>query len=117
MFVFIFPVLYSQDNVFVKPINIHINNRSVYYTLTQIEKQTGYFFSYNSDIIDEDKIISISFKNYLLKPILDSLLNDTTLLYKVVGNQIIIYRDNTEITSSRVVQRKLPGLENQETGF
>jgi hypothetical protein len=55
-----------------------------------ITKQTGYNFTYDSRLIDQDKKTEMSFRNTKLNVILDNLLKNDSLVYSVIDKYIII---------------------------
>ncbi|MFO7978442.1 MAG: carboxypeptidase-like regulatory domain-containing protein [Bacteroidales bacterium] len=65
---------------------------TIYSLLNQISRQTGYFFVYDSQLIDNNRSISIARAREPLEKLLDELLDDPTLKYRVLGNHILIYQ-------------------------
>ena len=55
-----------------------------------ITRQTGYNFTYDSRLIDQDKKTVMTFKNTKLSVILDSLLKNDSLVFSVIDKYIII---------------------------
>lgn len=84
--------LYSQD-ILSKRISIKINNKPIETVLEKIEDNADIMFSYNPAIIPLDKNITVHFKKTEIRTILDSVIQDNTISYKVFDKQIIIYRD------------------------
>jgi hypothetical protein len=60
--------------------------------LNIITKETGFYFTYDSRLIDTEKKTELTFKNVRLKVILDSLLKADSLTYSVLDEFIIISR-------------------------
>jgi hypothetical protein len=60
--------------------------------LNLISRQIGYYFTYDSKIIDSEKKTRLSFTNLRLRSALDSLLNNDSLRYSVINKYIIIYK-------------------------
>ncbi len=61
--------------------------------LNLITKQTGYHFTYDSRLVDQDRKTGMNFRNVRLRVILDSILNDKSLVYSVIDRFIIISRE------------------------
>jgi hypothetical protein len=57
-----------------------------------ISRQTGYYFTYDSKLIDSEKKVDMSFTRTGLRQILDSLLNNDSLHFSVINKYIIIYK-------------------------
>jgi hypothetical protein len=55
-----------------------------------ITRQTGYNFTYDSRLIDQEKKTTLTFKNTRLKVVLDSLLKNDSLVFSVIDKFIII---------------------------
>lgn len=62
--------------------------------LNIITRQTGYYFSFDSKLIDLEQKRDFSFRSTRLKVVLDSLLNNDSLHYSVINKYIIIYKAN-----------------------
>jgi hypothetical protein len=97
---------YGQDSIFDYRLNISLNNYSVYDILRVIEKEINYNFSYNSSLIDADRVISINMRNKTLRAVLDKIIDNKSLKYRVIGNNIVIYEPGTEI--ERIPETLLP---------
>jgi hypothetical protein len=88
---------YGQDSIFDYRLNISLNNYPVYDILRVIEKEISYNFSYNSSLFDADRVISVNMRNRSLREVLDKIINDKSLDYRVIGNNIVIYKPGTGI--------------------
>ena len=85
--------LYAQDKaVFQKEVSLPGQNNSIYQILNQISRQTGYFFIYDSHIIDSDKNVRIRRGKYSIGELLETMLDDASLSFRVLEKYIIIYR-------------------------
>jgi len=82
----------SQENILDKKLHISIQDEPLYKALIRINQATGYKFSYNSDILNEDQMVSLKVEGASISSCLDSLLNDTTLNYQVIDQHIVIHR-------------------------
>jgi hypothetical protein len=58
--------------------------------LNIISRQTGYNFTYDSRLIDQEKRIVMTFKNTKLSVVLDSILKNDSLVFSVIDKYIII---------------------------
>lgn len=85
----------SQENILDQKLSITIEQVPLYKALIQINQATGYKFSYNSNIFNEDRQVSLQTQNMSIRRSLDSLLNDTTLRYQVLDRHIIIHRQDS----------------------
>ncbi len=61
--------------------------------LNIISRQTGFNFTYDSRLINADKKIVMNFRHTRLKVVLDSILNNDSLVYSVIDRFIIVSRE------------------------
>lgn len=93
LFLFGIVNLHSQNSVLEKKININAKNINLDKFFDQISKQTGYFFTYNPDFISEKTKINYHTKNTSIKTVLNHILSDSSLVYKVIEDHIIICKN------------------------
>jgi CarboxypepD_reg-like domain len=60
--------------------------------LNIISRQTGYYFTFDSKLIDTERKSDFTFMSTRLRVILDSLLKNDSLRYSVINKYIIIYK-------------------------
>src|SRR6056297_3014302 len=82
----------AQENILEQKIRLEMDNEPLHKAFMHLNRITDYKFSYNSNLVDDDKLISISFQNTSLSDILDSLFRDTTLAYDLVDQHIVIHK-------------------------
>ncbi len=105
----------GQENVLSKSYSFRNGNLKTGAALSAISRQTGYYFTYDSKIIDAEAKTSLDADQSPLIEILRSLLPDDSLQFSVIGNHIIISRlvENPPIISADTL---LPGQSYQITG-
>lgn len=81
----------GQETVLSHPVSIKLN-APLYDALTTLGNKIGYYFSYNAEILDTRRKVNFESNNQPVKTVLDHILNDSTLAYKVIQNLIVIYR-------------------------
>jgi len=89
--------LNAQENVFEQKLTIEPQRATVYELLSKITESTGFFFIYDSKIIDNDKNSRITSKSKTLRQILDEILDDNSLDYKIVEKHILIYKREEQL--------------------
>lgn len=77
-------------------ISIDIKKRSAPEILDELSLQTGYFFTYNSDLIPGAQEISLELENIPLEAALDSILGDPDLQYRLIDKNIVIFKENPQ---------------------
>jgi hypothetical protein len=94
-------------------ISINLENERVEVALKKISAQAGFTFSYNSSIIDGDKVINQTFKSKSVREILDQLFNGA-IQYKARGKYVILTK---AATTQNTDQRTLSGyIIDESTG-
>ena len=79
----------------LRELEVHLprQHASVYELLGQISRKTGYFFVYDSDLINNNRRIRLPETTTNLGKLLNTILDDPSLQFKELGNHILIYRD------------------------
>ncbi|WAC41627.1 SusC/RagA family TonB-linked outer membrane protein [Pedobacter sp. SL55] len=117
----IFAVLFqvsAASNAQITIVNKHITLERVF---KEIQKQSGYDFFYNNDLIRNLPAVSLNLKNASVADVLDASLNGLPFQYKVVENSVVITtKPNTiiiqkqqrkvEITISDEYNKPIPGV-------
>jgi hypothetical protein len=92
----------AEDIPFLeRTITVTCNQERLEVALKKISQQGGFTFSYNSAIVDANKIVSYTFTNKTIREILDQLFNGT-IQYKVRGKYVILTK--AEISSVKTPQ-------------
>lgn len=86
------PKVFSQANILDSVFTFRAGVVKAGNALYIISRQTGYYFTYDSRLIDAEKKTSLSFTRVKLRTVLDSLLKNDSLRYSVINKYIIIYR-------------------------
>ncbi|MBP5722827.1 MAG: STN domain-containing protein [Bacteroidales bacterium] len=94
---------------YAQTITYSASNKSLTDVLHDIEQISPYRFSYNSDIIQADKTISITITNASIDAFLANIL-PSKYNYTIVGTQVII----TEKKQQNIVQNKRPPTQSQQ---
>jgi hypothetical protein len=81
----------AQQALLNQEISISFNDLTLKESLLELEKKTGLSTAFNEKEL-ENKKVSITFKKELLKEVLDAILSNENLGYKVIGNTVTIFR-------------------------
>lgn len=92
LFLISIQVAYAQNKALEKKLTLNIREEKLEDILDQISSKSRVFFSYNSDLISEHQRFTLSVKNERLHVFLDKLLIGTSLSYKTIRKQVIIYK-------------------------
>ncbi len=82
----------AQNALLEKNITIKKGNKNIIEIIEEVRAISGVEFSYSKDIVNENIIRSIDAANKTIKNVLDEILYDTGLKYKVINRHIIIYK-------------------------
>jgi hypothetical protein len=85
----------EAQKILNRPVSITANRQSVSEVLQTLGKQGGFYFSYNSEAIPGDSIVTILFRDNTLRTVLDKLLAGN-YLYKETGDYVIIQKAPAE---------------------
>ncbi|MGM0498338.1 MAG: STN and carboxypeptidase regulatory-like domain-containing protein [Bacteroidota bacterium] len=99
-------LLSQEKDILNQKYSFSEDNTPIYQIILKLTQETGYNFSYNSNIIDDEEPITLSLKDYKLKHIIDTLFQDTSLTYNVVKNHIVIHKKNRPLDSSGVLMKE-----------
>jgi hypothetical protein len=100
---------YCQESILDSPLTFRAGTVKTRNALDIITRQTGFYFTYDTRLVDPEKKTGMSFSGVKLRVILDSILDADSLAYSVIDEFIIISR---EIPSPQSVadSATVPGL-------
>jgi TonB-linked SusC/RagA family outer membrane protein len=99
---------YSQS-VFL---SIEKDNATIKEILSTIEKESEFYFTYNSDQIDVDKKTSVKMENKNIKDILDMVFAEDGVKYTINDRHIVLYKENAALKTTAAPA--LPSAAQQE---
>jgi len=88
---------FAQESLLDKRISLPKQHISLYNALNLISQKAECLFIYDSQIVENDKRVKLMADNQPLRLILDNILANPDLGYKVIGEHILIYKINKEI--------------------
>ena len=94
--IFVWLIYYNvqgQEQVLDKQLSLECSPCSIQQALKQIEQHIDYYFSYNTNLFEKrNSKIFLDVEDCKLRKILDTLISDTTIHYRVIEKQIVLYR-------------------------
>ncbi|HVN56702.1 MAG TPA: carboxypeptidase-like regulatory domain-containing protein [Bacteroidales bacterium] len=87
---------YGQVSILDSAFTFHEGKVKTGTALGLITKQTGFYFTFDSKLVDIERKRELTFKSVRLSSILDSLLTNDSLRYSVINKYIIIYKADPE---------------------
>jgi hypothetical protein len=87
-------IVHAQEQLLGKSISIKRQNTTLYNALNLISEKAGCFFIYDSETVENDKHVKLEAERQPLKQVLDKLLENPKLAYRVIDQHILIYKVN-----------------------
>ncbi len=84
--------VHANENPDEIEVRLSRQTNTLYNIFNQITRQTGYFFIYDSEIVDSDKEIRIGRTHKSLTELLHELVPDSSLEFDIIENHILIHR-------------------------
>jgi len=98
-------LLYAQENPLDKKITIESQKATVYELLGKVTEATGYYFIYDSKLVESDKNAKVSSKSTTLRQALDEILDDKSLDYKIIDRHILVFKREDKALVVRTTKR------------
>ncbi len=87
--------LYPQENILERQVKLPGSSIRVARALSEVSRLTGYVFTYDTKIINEDRVFTLPHAEIPISELLDSVTGDPGIMYSDIGKHIILYRDLT----------------------
>lgn len=95
--------LYAQQEHLSTRINIQVENQPLHAALSAISEKGGFRFSYNSEIIPVDSLVSFQYRNKKVKTILNGLFPTPPFQYKSIGNHLVLYKEEQSNIEEEII--------------
>lgn len=96
-------------------LTLQLSDVAIKEVLFQIEEQSEFKFFYNEHV-NVDKKIDVDFKNKTVFGVLDDILEETDIQYRVIGRQIALYAEREGFKGLSVQQIPVTGTVKNTTG-
>lgn len=83
---------FSQPDILDREVTLSRQSTTMYDLLSQVSRQTGYFFVYDSDLINNQQRVRIGSATLPLRSLLAEVLDDPGLDFKVLDQHILIFQ-------------------------
>ncbi|MDR1200659.1 MAG: TonB-dependent receptor [Tannerellaceae bacterium] len=105
LFFLIIGILHISAETYAQKTHISIDVKAgtFYDVVTQIEGQTEFMFFYKSEDIDNNKEVNIYVKNKQVTDVLDALLKDTDLTYRIIDKHITVLKKNAIVQQRKTI--------------
>ena len=105
-------VAFAQDDLLNKLITIPKQHTTLYNALNLISDKADCLFIYDSQVVESDKKVKLVADNQPLKQVLDRILENPKLAYKVIGKHILIYQVKSENQAANLPQTVVPAQDS-----
>jgi len=102
----------AQESLLQKTISIPKQHTTLYNALNLISDKAGCLFIYDSQIVESDKRVKLFAENEPLKAVLDNIIENPEITYKVIGQHILLYRTKDEKSSAIEPQPSIPAQDS-----
>lgn len=89
-------------------LSLQLSDKAIKEVLYEVEEQSEFRFFYNENV-NIDKKISVDIKNKTVFDVLDEILDDTNIQYRVIGRQIALYNQEEGFTGLSAQQSPVSG--------
>ncbi len=101
----------GQSSLLDRPVTIPKHNTTLYEALNLISQSAGCLFIYDSETLENDRHVRLHADHLALNKVLDGLLSDPSLSYRVIGMHILIYRMKKEPPPGNIGKPTVPGID------
>jgi hypothetical protein len=109
IFLFFSTILHAETPILERTVSLNLSDRRLPDALIDLSRTANFYFSYNSNILNGDKKVSVSAKNETVRAVLRRLIGDG-FQFKEKGNFLIIQKLKTN-------ERLIGGyISNEKTG-
>jgi len=100
-----------------KKINFKLDNASFQEAVSLLQKESEYYLFYKSEDIPSDLMVSANLKNSDINKVMEVLLKNTTLSYKIVDKYIAIVKKDAPEIIQQIPQNKITGTVKDDKGL
>lgn len=97
-------------------LDLKMKNATISQIFDEIERQSEVYFFYNKSQIDENRTISVDYRNKTIDEILKTLVSELSLTYEVVGKNIIIKPSDSNNSGGQQQTSKVKGVVKNSSG-
>ncbi len=91
LFILLSHASFGQDHLNKIKVSLKVNNKPLHEVLDKLTDQTGYYFTFDSRIIDSNSDLSLSINSITLVQALDTIFRDPDLNYQIINRNIVIF--------------------------
>ena len=100
----------NDDGVLNRTIQLSRSTETVYRLLGQVSEQTGYLFIYDSDLIQNERVVKLKAGTRTVRQCIYEIIGNPQLELRVVGNHILIYQAKSAVAENAPTVEKTDSL-------
>lgn len=82
---------FGQDPLRDIRVSLRVNSKPLHEVLDELTDKTGYYFTFDSRIIDSRRDLSLTFSNITISQALDTIFKNPDLNYQVINRNIVVF--------------------------
>jgi len=99
---------FTQESVLDRQLKLPGNSIRASRALDEVSRLTGFLFTYDTQIINADRIFTVTGNDMAVREILDSVTADPAVRYSVMGRHIILYRETVTPPAADTLSEQSP---------
>ena len=111
LILFFFNTAFGQVSLLEKTISIPKQTTTLYEALNLISHTADCLFIYDSETLESDKRVKLYADHQPLNEVLDHILSNPGLAYRVLGKHILIYKVKKEAPPVNKMQQAVPSMD------
>ena len=115
LFVSITGVFATETYAQATKLTLQLNDKTIKEILAQVEDQSEFRFFYNENV-NVDKKVSVDVKEKTVFDVLENVLDETSIEYKVIGRQIALYNEGESFSGLTAQQSVVSGKITSQKG-
>lgn len=104
------------QEVLSRRVSISATDQPARTILTRLEQQTSIRFMYSAEVIQADRLVSVSAQDQRLDAVLNLLLSPLNISYRVVGQQIVLNADGEPVKAAEPAASPITGKVTAKNG-
>ncbi len=96
LFFVVYPAKAADDSILNRTIQLPKSEATVYRLLGQVSELTGYLFIYDSELVNNEKVVKLKKGSRTVKQAIYEIIDNELLRLKVIDNHILIYLPNSK---------------------
>ena len=102
--------LFPQESILERKLRLPGNSYRAIRALDEVSRLTGYVFTYDTQILNPDRTVSLPSNEIPLHQVLDSVTGESSVKYSVIGKHIILYRESPAVVQPPAGTEEIPPL-------